>query len=179
MRPFFKFMTFLALCLWLAMPAIAAGMPKVGAKAPVFTLKDQSEHDVSLKHFRGKWLVLFFYPQDMSPGCPVEAHNFQRDILSYTEKNAEVVGVSADNPAEHRRFCEDEELTLTLLSDEERTATDLYGSLAKEGRIRLANRNTFIIDPHGVIRKIYTDVKPVKHSAEVLAELDKLQAGSR
>ena len=179
MRFCFKFVILSFLCFLPAMTSAAAEMPKTGAAAPVFALKDQADQYISLKTFRGKWVVLFFYPQDVSPGCPLEAHNFQRDIMLYTEKNAEVVGVSVDSPAAHRQFCIDEELTLTLLSDEDAKVIDLYGSLAKDGRLRLANRNTFIIDPRGVVRKIYLNVRPAKHSAEVLADLEKLQAAGQ
>ncbi|TAL32238.1 MAG: peroxiredoxin [Alphaproteobacteria bacterium] len=179
MRSFIRLIIVCAVCLSLGAPAIAAEMPKVGSRAPAFTLQDQSEHAVSLKMFRGKWVVLYFYPQDTSPGCSLQAHNFQRDMLRYTEKNASVVGISVDSPAAHRKFCADEELTLTLLSDQKNTVMDLYGSLMKEGPIKLANRNTFIIDPKGVIRKIYTNVKPVRHSAEVLSDLEKLQSQSQ
>lgn len=176
MKTFITLIIACALFLSLGAPAIAADMPKVGSPAPGFTLQDQSEHDVSLKMLQGKWVVLYFYPQDLSPGCPLQAHAFQSDMLKYTEKNAEVVGVSTDSPAAHRKFCADEELTLTLLSDPKQAVIDLYGSLAKKGALSLANRNTFIIDPSGVIRKIYTDVKPARHSAEILADLEKLQS---
>jgi peroxiredoxin Q/BCP len=175
MHYFNKLLVVCSLCLSLGVSALAAEMPKTGSTAPAFTLQDQSEHDVSLTMLRGKWVVLYFYPQDTSPGCPIQAHSFQRDILRYTEKNAEVVGVSVDSPAAHRKFCADEELTLTLLSDPKKSVMDSYGSLMKTGPIRLADRNTFIIDPKGVIRKIFTDVKPAGHSAEVLAALENLQ----
>ena len=170
-----RLISILLACILITLPAFASEMPKVGDLAPAFTLPDQSEHDVSLKDFRGKWVVLYFYPQDTSPGCPVEAHNFQRDMIKYTERNADVVGVSVDSPAAHRKFCADEELTLTLLSDADRKVIALYGSLTRQGRIELSNRNTFIIDPKGTVRKIYTDVKPPEHSSEVLAALDRLQ----
>lgn len=179
MHQFFKFIILFLFCILLKTPALGAEMPRVGAKAPVFTLKDQSEHNISLRVFRGKWVVLYFYSKDISPGCSLEAYNFQRDILNFTEKNAEVVGISDDPPEVHRKFCEDEELTFTLLSDEKQAVTDLYGSLLKDRKIRLSNRNTFIIDPHGIIRKIYTSVNPAKHSTEILSDLEKIQTGQQ
>jgi len=169
--------TLFAACFLFQAAAMAAEMPKTGDTAPGFTLQDQAEKNVSLETFRGKWVVLYFYPQDLSPGCSVQAHNFQRDILRYTERNAEVIGVSVDSPEVHRKFCADEELTFTLLSDEKREVIDLYGSLGEKGLLKLANRNTFIIDSKGVIRKVYKDVKPAGHSAEVLLDLERLQTG--
>lgn len=176
MRSFILPVLLLAFFLLPAPPAHAAGMPKEGDAAPAFTLKDQAENDISLGTFKGKWVVLYFYPQDLSPGCSIQAHNFQRDIVQYTEIHAEVIGVSVDSPARHREFCAEEELTFTLLSDEAREVIALYGSLTEKGLAKIANRNTFLIDPEGVIRKVYTDVKPASHSAEVLADLDRLQS---
>lgn len=176
MRSILAAFALFALLLPPAAQALAADMPKAGDSAPGFTLKDQAENDISLGTFHGKWVVLYFYPRDLSPGCSIQAHNFQRDIIQYTEKNAEVVGVSVDSPAKHRKFCEAEELTFTLLSDEKREVTALYGSLKESGLAKVASRNTFVIDPEGVIRKVYTDVLPATHSAELLAELDRLQS---
>src|ERR1700758_5117023 len=103
--------------------------PAEGTKAPGFTLKSQEGKDVSLKDFKGKWVVLYFYPKDMTPGCTIEAHNFQRDQAQYDKLNAAVVGVSADNVDSHVQFCTKENLTFKLLANPGHDIVDKYGSL--------------------------------------------------
>jgi len=157
----------------LAASAPAADLPAEGSQAPDFTLKSQEGKTVSLKDFRGQWVVLYFYPKDMTQGCTIEAHNFQRDQAQYDAKKAAIVGVSADNVDSHVQFCTKENLTFKLLADPDKGVISQYGSLAPNGAV--AARNTFLIDPKGVIRKVYTAVKPNPHSEEVLAELGQLQ----
>ncbi len=149
--------------------------PTEGSKAPGFTLKSQEGKDVSLSDFKGKWVVLYFYPKDMTPGCTIEAHNFQRDQPMYDKKNSVIVGVSLDTVDSHVQFCTKENLTFKLLSDPNHAVTEKYGSLGSFGPMTVANRNTFLIDPKGVIRKVYLKVDPNPHSKEVLAQLDELQ----
>jgi len=153
--------------------ARAADLPAEGSKAPDFTLQSQEGKSVSLKDFKGQWVVLYFYPKDMTQGCTIEAHNFQRDQDQYTAKKAAIVGVSADSIDSHQQFCTKENLTFKLLADPQKTMIGSYGSLAPNGAV--AARNTFLIDPNGVIRKVYTQVKPNPHSEEVLAALNQLQ----
>jgi peroxiredoxin Q/BCP len=153
--------------------AQAAEIPAVGAKAPDFTLKSQEGKTVSLKDFKGQWVVLYFYPKDMTQGCTIEAHNFQRDQAQYTAKKAAIVGVSADSVDSHVEFCTKENLTFKLLADPSKEMIGSYGSLSGNGAV--AARNTFLIDPQGVVRKVYTQVKPNPHSEEVLAALSELQ----
>lgn len=164
-----------ALALFLsASPVVrAAEIPAEGAKAPDFTLQSQEGKTVSLKDFRGQWVVLYFYPKDMTQGCTIEAHNFQRDLDKYTAKKAAIVGVSADNIDSHQQFCTKESLTFKLLADPGKETIGRYGSLAANGMV--AARNTFLIDPNGTIRKVYTQVKPNPHSEEVLTALSDLQ----
>lgn len=164
----------------LAIPALAlllgargAELPAEGSKAPDFTLQSQEGKTVSLKDFHGQWVVLYFYPKDMTQGCTIEAHNFQRDLAQYTAKKAAIVGVSADSIDSHQQFCTKESLTFKLLADPDKKIIASYGSLAGNGMV--ASRNTFIIDPQGVIRKVYTGVKANAHSEEVLAALTELQ----
>jgi thioredoxin-dependent peroxiredoxin len=152
-------------------PARAAEMPAEGTAAPDFTLSSQEGKQVSLKDFRGQWVVLYFYPKDMTQGCTIEAHNFQADQDKYTAKKAAIVGVSVDSVDSHVQFCTKENLTFKLLADPTHQVVDKYGSF---GGV-VAARNTFIIDPKGVIRKVYTNVKPNPHSAEVLTELETLE----
>ena len=152
----------------------AAEVPAEGTVAPDFTLQSQEGKTVSLKDFRGQWVVLYFYPKDMTQGCTIEAHNFQRDLAQYTAKKAAIVGVSADNIDSHQQFCTKESLTFKLLADPDKKAIAAYGSVMAQNS-NFAARNTFIVDPKGVIRKVYVGVKPNAHSEEVLAALSELQ----
>jgi thioredoxin-dependent peroxiredoxin len=149
--------------------------PSEGANAPDFTLPSQEASPVSLRDYRGKWVVLYFYPKDQTPGCSREAHNFQVDQPKYAERNAVVLGVSLDSVDSHKKFCAKEGLNFKLLADTEHKVTDSYGSLTNLGVVKFAARHTFLIDPSGKIAKAYTSVDPLKHSAEVLAVLDTLQ----
>jgi thioredoxin-dependent peroxiredoxin len=149
--------------------------PTAGSNAPDFTLPSQEGSSVSLKDYRGKWVVLYFYPKDQTPGCSREAHNFQVDQPKYAERNAVVLGVSLDSVDSHKKFCAKEGLNFKLLADTDHKVTDSYGSLTNLGLVKFAARHTFLIDPGGKIAKAYTSVDPLKHSGEVLAELDVLQ----
>jgi peroxiredoxin Q/BCP len=153
--------------------ARAAEVPAEGSKAPDFTLQSQEGKTVSLKDFRGQWVVLYFYPKDMTQGCTIEAHNFERDLPQYTAKKAAILGVSADTVDSHQQFCTKESLTFKLLADPGKEMIGSYGSLAANGAV--AARNTFVIDPKGVIRKVYLKVSPNPHSQEVLEALTTLQ----
>src|SRR5436309_9263808 len=150
-------------------------MPVEGSAAPDFTLPSQEGSSVTLKDYRGKWVVLYFYPKDQTPGCSREAHNFQMDQPKYAEHNAVVLGVSLDSIDSHKKFCAKEGLNFKLLADADHKVTDSYGSLTNLGLVKFAARHTFLIDPSGKIAKAYTSVDPAKHSGEVLEELDQLQ----
>ncbi len=157
----------------------AQEMPSVGAPAPGFTLNSQEGAPVRLSDYRGKWVVLYFYPRDMTSGCTIEAHNFQRDLAQYEKANAVVLGVSVDSVESHQQFCAKESLTFKLLSDPTHDVTAKYGSLTQMGATPIAARNTFLIDPNGVVRKVYTKVNPNPHSAELLADLAELRKETR
>lgn len=146
-------------------------MPQVGQTAPAFTLPSQDGTNISLKDFQGKWVVLYFYPKDNTPGCTIEAHNFQRDMSQYEKAGAVVVGVSVDSTDSHKDFCAKQGLTFKLLADTNKEVVKEYGSLRSMAGMQIAARNTFLIDPQGKIVKVWTGVKPQEHSAEVLAEL--------
>jgi peroxiredoxin Q/BCP len=150
-------------------------MPTVGQVAPSFTLPSQDGSQISLDSFRGKWVVLYFYPKDMTKGCTIEAHNFQRDQAKFDADNAVILGVSVDTPDSHKEFCTKEGLTFRLLADPEHKVVDAYGSLGHFGSMTLASRNTFLIDPKGKIVKEWTKVDPQVHSDEVLAALAELK----
>ncbi len=161
-----------------ALFAVAADqpMPAAGNPAPAFTLPNQEGAEVSLDQFKGKWVVLYFYPKDFTSGCTVEAHNFQRDLDKYTQKNAVILGVSVDDVTSHKSFCTKEGLNFKLLADSSHAVTEKYGSVMEYNGMTLAARNTFLIDPTGVIKKVYTKVDPQGHSTAVLADLEQLQA---
>ncbi len=150
-------------------------LPEAGQMAPTFTLPSQDGSQIALDSFRGKWVVLYFYPKDMTQGCTIEAHNFQRDLPKFEAANAVIVGVSVDTPDSHKQFCTKEGLTFRLLADPNHKVVDEYGSLGHFGPMTIANRNTFLIDPNGKIVKVWTKVDPSHHSEEVLQELASLK----
>jgi thioredoxin-dependent peroxiredoxin len=162
-----------ALLMVMAVPAAEA--PVAGTKAPDFTLKSQEGKTMSLHDFKGKWVVLYFYPKDFTQGCTIEAHNFQADQDKYTKMNAAIVGVSVDTVDSHQQFCTKENLSFKLLSDEKHEVVNTYGSTQKFGANEVAARNTFLVDPQGTIRKVYLKVDPNPHSKEVLEALAELQ----
>src|SRR3984893_9281657 len=152
--------------------------PAVGAAAPDFTLASQDGTPVSLHDFKGKWVVLYFYPKDFTSGCTTEAHNFQRDLAQYQQKDAVILGVSVDTTDSHQKFCTKEGLNFKLLADTDHKVSEEYGSIMNFGVKKLSARHTFLINPDGVIVKEYLDVDPGKHSEEVLAALTELQKKS-
>ena len=152
-------------------------MPAVGQMAPDFTLNSQENIPVSLHDFKGKWVVLYFYPKDQTPGCTIEAHGFTRDQDQYTKKNAVILGVSVDSVDSHKEFCAKDGINFKLLSDAGTDVVSKYGSLNQMNGTTRAARNTFLIDPNGKIAKVYVKVNPTPHSEEVLAALDDLQKG--
>ena len=148
-----------------------AEVPPAGRAAPDFTLPSQDGSAVSLSDFRGKWVVLYFYPKDNTPGCTIEAHNFQRDLSRYEQGKAVIIGVSLDSTESHKAFCAKQGLRFKLLADTEKKVAGQYGSLRNYLGFKIAARNTFLIDPEGKIVKVWTGVDPSHHSEQVLAEL--------
>jgi peroxiredoxin Q/BCP len=154
----------------------AEAMPKPGQAAPDFTLPSQEGKPVSLKDFRGCWVVLYFYPKDFTSGCTLQGRNFQRDSAGYDSRDAVVLGVSVDDAKTHAEFCAKEGLSFKLLADTEARVSTAYGSLMKLPGKTLSARNTFLIDPAGKIARVYEKVDVAGHSAAVLADLDSLRA---
>jgi thioredoxin-dependent peroxiredoxin len=155
-------------------PTSVLAAPSVGQAAPDFTLPSQDSSPVSLKDYRGHWVVLYFYPKDNTHGCTIEAHNFQRDIAQYQAANAVVLGVSVDNAGSHQDFCAKQGLTFKLLADTDKIVSKEYGSVTNLVVTKLAARNTFLIDPQGRIAKVWIGVEPNKHSEEVLRAMSDL-----
>ena len=149
--------------------------PSSGTPAPDFTLNSQDGRPLHFHDLRGKWVVLYFYPKDFTSGCTTEAHNFQRDLPQYEQKNAIILGVSVQDEATHQNFCAKEGLNFKLLADSDHAVVQKYGSVMEYNGMTLAARNTFLIDPTGMIRKVYLKVDPQGHSTEVLADLQQLQ----
>src|SRR5215510_11838338 len=134
--------------------------PEAGKPAPEVSLTTGDGSQVSLKDFKGKWVVLYFYPKDFTSGCTMEAHNFQRDLAKYNEADAVILGVSVDSVDSHKGFCAKEGLGFPLLSDENAKITTAYGSAMEYKGATMSARNTFLIDPHGTIAKVFTKVDP-------------------
>jgi len=145
--------------------------------APNFTLPNQDGDTVSLADFKGKWVVLYFYPKDDTPGCTTEACSLRDARDDLAELGAEIIGISKDDPSSHEKFKAKHSLNFTLLSDPEGKVIEAYGAwgpkmFGKEGILR----KTFLIDPTGTVRKVYGRVTPQGHGEQVIAELKKLQA---
>ena len=156
--------------------SIVSAQPlQVGAIAPDFTLIDQNNKPQTLSKMRGQWVVMYFYPKDETPGCTTEACNFRDNILSLRVKKAAVWGISVDNSKSHAEFSENHNLPFTLLADPEGKVAKQYGSLLNMLIFKIAKRHSFIIGPDGHIAKIYRNVNPKLHVAEVLKDLEALQ----
>ncbi|MFL6588976.1 MAG: peroxiredoxin [Chthoniobacterales bacterium] len=145
--------------------------PKAGETAPEFSLPSADGSMVSLKDYKGKWVVLYFYPKDFTSGCTLEAKNFERDQPKYQSEGAVVLGVSVDSAQSHKDFCAKEGLNFKLLADPDGKTVATYGSGMEYKGAKMAARNTFLIDPQGKIVKVYTSVKPAEHSDEILKDL--------
>lgn len=145
-------------------------------QAPDFSLPDQDGKAHSLSEYQGKWLILYFYPQDETPGCTEEACVFRDGRKDLDEAGAEVVGISIDSVASHKAFAEHHGLNFTLLSDETAETVKAYNAWGtrtnKDGQeITGTLRQTFLIDPEGNITKTYEEVSPATHAAQILEDL--------
>lgn len=175
----------LALCLivliWLpaqSAQALGGKQPPLNEPAPSFTLLGDNGvgniAEFSLNDYLGQWVVLYFYPQDFTSGCTLEARRFQQDLPKYIERNVQILGVSVDDINSHEQFCDAEGLKFPLLADNQGEVSKSYGSYLTG----YALRHTYLIDPDGILRKIYLGVNPAIHSQEVLADLDDLIANT-
>ncbi len=162
-------------------PAVASagGSPQVGSAAPAFSLPDQAGAKHSLADYRGKWLVLYFYPKDGTPGCTTEACEFRDNIFAFRDQGIVVLGISLDDVDSHKKFATEQHLPFPLLSDSTKDVARQYGVLAKfAGLMDYTKRETFVIDPQGRIAKHYADVDPKDHSKNVLADIKALKASA-
>jgi len=171
--------TFAAMLSWFAAPsaATAPALPlTMGTPAPAFKLQDQNGQWHTLDEYKGKWLVLYFYPKDQTPGCTTEACEFRDNIFAFRDIGAVIVGISVDDVESHRKFKDKHSLPFTLLADPTKATTRAYGALKKYMlTVELAKRETFVIDPNGRIARIYRDVEPKGHSQAVLADIREMQ----
>lgn len=174
------FTTIFAVLTWFnfvpAAMAMGGKQPPLNEPAPEFTLPTNTgDGEVSLSDYRGQWVVLYFYPQDFTPGCTLEARRFQQDLPKYMARNTQVIGVSADDVSSHEEFCDSEGLKFPLLADVDGSVSKAYGSWMGFRSLR----HTYIIDPEGMLRKEFLGVQPAVHSAEVLTSLDELDSSNQ
>lgn len=172
----------LLLCLLLLLPFVspafadeAGSGPAIGAAAPDFRLQDQKGDWHTLAAERGKWVVLYFYPKDFTPGCTTEVCTFRDDIVALRKAGADVFGVSLDDVKSHAEFAEKYKVPFRLLSDADSSVAKAYGVLASKLGMQYARRETFLIDPDGKVAKRYRDVDPKENSKQVLADLAALR----
>jgi peroxiredoxin Q/BCP len=152
--------------------AMGGKQPPLNEPAPEFVLPTNTgEGKISLNDYRGQWVVLYFYPQDFTSGCTIEARRFQQDLPEYKARNAQILGVSVDDVDSHAEFCDSEGLKFPLLADTKGNVSKAYGSWLGAASLR----HTYLIDPQGILREIYLGVRPSIHSQEVLARLDELE----
>jgi len=161
---------------FLLLGCVTVNAVEIGQQAPDFSLTDQKGQLQTLSQQRGKWLVLYFYPKDETPGCIAEACSFRDNIVAIKAKNTVVWGVSVDNNESHQKFAQNHQLPFTLLADPGGNVAKQYGSLMNLLLFKIAKRHSFIIDPQGKIAKIYRSVNPKTHVAEILKDLEKLQS---
>ncbi|WP_222846382.1 peroxiredoxin [Pontiella sulfatireligans] len=159
--------------------AAAETSPVVGKAAPDFSIPDQNDKPVTLSEFRGKWVVLYFYPKDDTTGCTIEAKEFTELLPRFHAMNAEVIGISEDSAQSHCDFVDKHNLELSLLSDEDHVVMESYGAwvISSFGKMHYGRviRVTMIIDPEGIIRHYIPEVLPQGHAERVLNKLAVLQ----
>jgi len=161
---------------WLMLFNVAqADVLDINAPAPGFELQDQNGDTHTLNDYQGKWLVLYFYPKDDTPGCTTEACAFRDEYKLITELNTQVIGVSVDDQESHVKFAEKYSLPFPLLVDDKGKVAKEYGALAALGPIKFAKRHTIIIGPEGKVKKVYRSVNASRHSHEVIADLKALR----
>jgi len=153
-----------------------AGTPTVGQPAPAFKLQDQDGKWHSLADYKGKWVAVYFYPKDDTPGCTTQACSFRDNVFAFKKEGAVIVGISVDDVASHKKFAEKHGLPFTLLADADKSVAKSYGVLKNYGVMEVARRDTFIIDPEGRIAKHYESVDPEGHSKVVLEDIKALKA---
>jgi peroxiredoxin Q/BCP len=154
----------------------AGEAPAVGSDAPSFNLQDQNGEWHELADYRGQWLAIYFYPRDDTPGCTTEACNFRDNIYAFKAIGAAVVGVSVDDVDSHKKFSDKYKLPFTILADVDGQTAKAYNVLRDYKLLKLASRQSFLVNPAGKVAKHYADVDPDTHTDEVLADIKTLMA---
>jgi peroxiredoxin Q/BCP len=157
---------------------MAGDQPATGSEAPGFKLQDQNGDWHELKDYRGSWLAVYFYPKDDTPGCTREACNFRDNMYAFKAIGANVVGISVDDVESHKNFSDKYKLPFTLLADESGETAKAYGVLRDWKLVQIASRQSFLVDPQGLIAKHYEEVDPDTHTQQVLADLESLMAST-
>ncbi len=158
--------------LWAVVAIAQAQEPTIGSPAPDFRLQDQNGKWQKLSDYRGKWVALYFYPKDQTPGCTTQACEFRDNIFAFREVNAQILGISVDDVESHEKFAEKHGLPFPILADPEKRVVKQYDVLSFTG---FAKRETYLIDPHGLIVKRYTGVNPKGHSEAVVKDIKTFQ----
>lgn len=159
-------------------PVLAGPPPTVGTPAPAFKLLDQDGKAHQLADYRGKWVVLYFYPKDGTPGCTTQACTFRDNIFAFRRMGVTVLGVSVDDTTSHAEFAKTHRLPFTLLADSKKEAAKAYGVLRNYLAFEIASRQTFVIDPQGRIAKHYPEADPKDGQKVLLDDLARLQAAA-
>ena len=165
-----------ALSLLTALSVRAGETPTVGSPAPAFRLQDQNGDWHELADYRGSWLAVYFYPKDDTPGCTTEACNFRDNIYAFKAIGASVIGISVDDVDSHREFSEKYKLPFVILADDSGATADAYGVLRDWKLLKIAARESFLVNPEGNIARHYAEVDPETHTQQVLADLEALMA---
>lgn len=170
----------LVLGLFAVTASSVAAAPTVGQPAPAFKLQDQDGKWHSLADYKGKWVAIYFYPKDDTPGCTTQACSFRDNIFAFNKEGAVILGISVDDVESHKKFAEKHGLPFTLLADADKAVSKNYGVLKTYmGVMEMARRDTFIVDPQGRIAKHYESVDPEGHSKVVLDDIKALKAKSK
>jgi peroxiredoxin Q/BCP len=166
------------LLMFAATAALASDQPAVGDAAPDFRLQDQNGDWHALADYHGTWLAVYFYPKDDTPGCTTEACNFRDNIYAFRAIGAEVVGISVDDVDSHKEFEQKYELPFTLLADVGGEVSKTYGVLRDWKLMKIADRQSFLVNPDGIIVRHYDDVDPETHTQHVLEDIQALREGA-
>ncbi len=176
-----KIVLILALVLvsFMALNQSNATQPTEGQLAPDFKLQDQNNRWHTRDSFRGNWVALYFYPKADTPGCTTESCAFRDDIFKFKKMGVKVVGVSLDDVESQKAFADKYHLPFPLLSDASHETAEAYGVMGRFGTMKIAKRETFILDPEGKVAKHYKKVDPDKHSEQVLTDIQAMVAAGK
>lgn len=166
---------------WLLISKVTGvrGVPEVGSPAPDFSLPDQHGQLHGLQRHAGRWVLLYFYPKDDTPGCTREACAFRDEYPQLSALGAEVLGISVDDARSHAKFAEKYQLPFPLLADAKGAVAARYGVLLKFPLLKLTRRYSFLIDPLGIVRRVYDNVDTSRHAAETVADIQQLTGAAR